>query len=538
MMKSTKIYWIDLFCGAGGTSTGIHLSESNAEVIACVNHDADAIQAHKANHPDCLHFTEDIRDFKVVEKLKVLVDKLRKKDPECIVNIWASLECTNYSKAKGGLPRDGDSRTLANHLFMYLEHLDPNYLYIENVREFMAWGPLDANGKPLSRDKGRDYMRWINKVKSFGFNHESKMLNSADFGAYQSRERYFGIFAKKGFPISFPTPTYYNPKKRKNTSPGLFEFTKKPWKAVREILNLENKGVSIFERKKELSENTLKRIYAGLLKFVAGGEKEFIKRYNGGNPQEKVKSLNQPIGTISTSGRHAIVSTAFLKKYYSGRPEGKVIGLDGPAGTVTTVGGQALVQSEFLTSYYGNGQPHDTNLPCPTVTTKDRFAINYLQYDYSNPTFSAIDQPAGTITTTPKHNLVTNEWLTDTQFGRVGQSLDKPCFTLIARMDKKPPYVIGTLNGDISKYAEINPNDNETMCKIREFMRLYGIADIKMRMLELQELKRIQGFPEDYVLSGTQTEQKKQIGNAVEVHQATALINANYKGIEEYLNAA
>ncbi|MFC2110771.1 DNA cytosine methyltransferase, partial [Bacteroidota bacterium] len=443
-MKSTKIYWIDLFCGAGGTSTGIHLSESNAEVIACVNHDYDAIEAHKQNHPECLHFAEDIRDFKVVERLNILVNKLRKKNPDCVINIWASLECTNYSKAKGGLPRDGDSRTLANHLFMYLEHLNPDYLYIENVREFMAWGPLDKNGKPLSRDKGRDYMRWVNKVKSFGFIHESKMLNAADFGAYQSRERYFGIFAKKGFPISFPTPTYYNPKKRKNTSPGLFEFTKKPWKAVREILNLENKGVSIFERKKELSENTLKRIYAGLLKFVAGGESEFIKRYNGGNPSEKVKSLNQPIGTISTNGRHAIVSTAFLKKYYSGRPEGKVIGLDGPAGTVTTVGGQALVQSEFLTSYYGNGQPHDTRLPCPTVTTKDRFALNYLQYDYSNPTFSAIDQPAGTITTTPKHNLVTNEWLTDTQFGRVGQSLDQPCFTLIARMDKKPPYVIST----------------------------------------------------------------------------------------------
>ena len=76
------------------------------------------------------------------------------------------------------------------------------------------------------------------------------------------------------------------------------------------------------------------------------------------------------------------------------------------------------------------------------------------------------------------------------------------------------------------------------MVKIKEFMAMYGIVDIKMRMLQLMELKRIQGFPEDYVLSGTQTEQKKQIGNAVEVHQATALINANYKGIEEYLNAA
>lgn len=493
-----KIYWIDLFCGAGGTTTGIHLAEANAEVIACVNHDKNAIEAHKLNHPDCLHFMEDIRDFKVVEKLLVLVTKLRNETPDCIINIWASLECTNYSKAKGGLPRDGDSRTLANHLFMYLEHLNPDYLYIENVREFMSWGPLDENGKPISRKKGTDYIQWIEKVKAFGFNYDSKLLNSADFGAYQSRERYFGIFAKKGMPILFPEPTHYNPKKKKTN--GFFEMEKQPWKAVRDVLQLEEKGVSIFKRKKDLSENTHKRIYAGLLKFVAGGENEFIKRYNGGNPAEKVKSLNQPIGSISTSNRHAIVSTS------------------------------------FLTSYYGNGQAHSTKLPCPTVTTKDRFALNYLLYDYSSFTASGIDQPAGTITTTPKHNLVTNEWLTDTQYGRVGQLLNKPCFTLIARMDKKPPYIINALEGPY--VIEIKPTDNPTVIKIKKFMALYGITDIKMRMLFLQELKRIQGFPENYMLSGTQTEQKKQIGNAVEVHQSKALIEANASAINKYLTAA
>lgn len=49
---------------------------------------------------------------------------------------------------------------------------------------------------------------------------------------------------------------------------------------------------------------------------------------------------------------------------------------------------------------------------------------------------------------------------------------------------------------------------------------LYGIVDIKMRMLRIPELKKIMGFPEDYVLIGTQADQKKFIGNAVEVTQA------------------
>ena len=286
-----KVFWIDLFAGAGGTSTGIEKANANAQVIACVNHDANAIAAHKANHPNCEHFTEDIRDFAVVLKLKKLVEELRAKYPDCIINIWASLECTNYSKAKGGLPRKADSRTLAKSLYMqwdnikkkhikgdsYIQILKPDYIYIENVREFMAWGPLDKDGKPISTLNGRDYLRWRNKINSFDFNHEHRILNSADFGAVQARERYFGIFARTGLPISFPQPTHYDPRKKKSN--GLFDFNLKPWRAVKNVLELDIEGQSIFTRKKELSENTLKRIYAGLIKFVANGETKFRRLY-------------------------------------------------------------------------------------------------------------------------------------------------------------------------------------------------------------------------------------------------------------------
>lgn len=51
-----QLLYIDLFCGAGGTSTGVNTArlhnEQCAEVIACVNHDAKAIASHAANHPN------------------------------------------------------------------------------------------------------------------------------------------------------------------------------------------------------------------------------------------------------------------------------------------------------------------------------------------------------------------------------------------------------------------------------------------------------------------------------------------------------
>ena len=133
-----KLLYIDLFCGAGGTSTGVNTArlhgEQCAEVIACVNHDANAIASHAANHPDALHFTEDIRTLELSPLVHHL-QKCRTKNPDALVVLWASLECTNFSRAKGGQPRDADSRTLAEHLFRYIEAIDPDYIQIYQVGE-------------------------------------------------------------------------------------------------------------------------------------------------------------------------------------------------------------------------------------------------------------------------------------------------------------------------------------------------------------------------------------------------------------------
>lgn len=189
-----KYYFVDLFCGAGGVTSGIHRAKHNgeniAEVIACVNHDPTAIATHAANHPEVLHYTEDIRTLDLTE-LTNLVQLTRIKDTEAVICLWASLECTNFSKAKGGLPRDADSRTLAEHLYRYIEAFSPDMIWIENVEEFMAWGPLDSKGKPVSKKAGCDYMNWTYSVQKYGYRYDYRIMNAADMGAYTSRKRFF-----------------------------------------------------------------------------------------------------------------------------------------------------------------------------------------------------------------------------------------------------------------------------------------------------------------------------------------------------------
>lgn len=242
-----------------------------------------------------------------------------------------------------------DSRTLAEHLFRYIEAIDPDYIQIENVEEFMSWGAIDENGRPVSKDRGRSYVRWVNKVKRYGYEFDYRILNAADFGAYTSRKRFFGIFAKRKLPIAFPEPTH-----SRTGEVGLFGAMPK-WKPVREVLDFEDEGKSIFEREKPLSEKTLERIYAGLIKFVAGGKDAFMIKYNSMSQRGKYvpPSLDAPCPTVATQGRLALAKVAFLSKQFGGSPHDKNISIDQPAGTITTVDHHA-----FVSVHYGNGYNH------------------------------------------------------------------------------------------------------------------------------------------------------------------------------------
>lgn len=549
-----KLLYIDLFCGAGGTSTGVenarYKGNQCAKVIACVNHDANAIASHAANHPDALHFTEDIRTL----ELSPLVEHIKRMKHtyiDSVVVLWASLECTNFSKAKGGQPRDADSRTLAEHLFRYIEAINPDYIQIENVEEFMSWGDMDEKGHPISKEKGRCYEKWKRKVKRYGYDFDWRILNAADYGAYTTRKRFFGIFAKQGFPIIFPEPTHC-----KGGRADMFGQLEK-WKPVKEVLDFSDEGESIFCRKKPLAEKTLERIYSGLVKFVAGGKESFLVKYNSMNRNGKYQApgIEDPCPTIATQGRLALAKVHFLSKQFSGHPQSKNFSVEDPAGTVTCKDHHA-----FVSAYYGNGHNNSVELPAPTVTTKDRLSLIspvFIDNQYGAGKPTSVEQPVGTVTTVPKFNIVScKPWIMNTNYSNIGSSIeqpspvitanrkwnylmnpqfaskggsvDSPCFTLIARMDKMPPYLIEAEEG----YGiHINKDDSPMTVSIKQFMVMYGIIDIKMRMLRIAELKRIMGFPENYKLIGTQAEQKKFIGNAVEVNMARVLCEALFESI-------
>lgn len=524
-MSLPQAYFIDLFAGAGGTSTGIEHSrcfdKKVAKVIACVNHDENAIASHKENHPDCLHLTEDIRTVNLTP-LITLVRHIRKINPSAKIYLWASLECTEYSIAKGGLARDADSRTLANDLFRYTDAIDFDGVFIENVKEFMTGGPMRIKPKklqpnplmyteltlikdkktkklkygwePIPERKGEYYKKWVEKMKSsYDYHFDHRILDAADFGAYTSRKRYFGIFAKKHIPIAFPSQTHS--KKEKN---GL-----RKWKAVKDVLDFNNTGESIFNRKKPLAERTLQRIYAGMIKYVAEGDTSFLAYYYG---QHTLSSVDSPCNTLRTKDTGSflnIVPMWWIDRQF-GQGGGKNSSIEEPIGSLPTVP-KASLTSVWISSPHYKNKGSSVEDPMPVITANGK-----------------------------QHCLMFPQW----GIKYATKSIENPSPTLIARMDKCMPSFIQFDTTNIPIAIEIYDSDSETMIKIKKFMAAYGIVDIKMRALEIMELMKITGFPDDYVLKGTKTEKKRYIGNAVPVLLAKAIIEGFMENLQNPLKKA
>lgn len=535
---------VDLFCGAGGVTTGFAMADNGiARVIACVNHDPKAIESHWKNHPEVKHFEEDIRTLDLTE-LAMHAKDSQQMHPGAKLVLWASLECTNFSNAKGGQPRDADSRTLANHLHRYVDILKPDYVMIENVVEFRAWGPLDKKGKPIDRKKGKDFTEWNEKMISHGYINEWNILNSADFGAYTSRKRLFGIFARPELPITWPEPTHA---KKVTGDTGL-----KKWQPVKHVLNFQDEGESIFTRKKALSDKTLERIFAGLIKYVAKGDTSFLSKYYSGKPSGKNISIDGPAGTVTCVDGQALVNAQFLLKYNSTDKSGQHYppSINDPSPVLTTQDRLGLISPEFLIHYYGAGGQHSSvENPAPVIPTKARTALVDPEFfldkhfgNHGNAQNQSVNDPAGVIMPNDKHRLVEvtpflmptsydnkpksvdepaptiqasrrHHYIVNPSHGGHCTSTDQPCPVIVARQDKAPLYVVIAENGPVA--VEVYEGDSEAMIRIKQFMAVYGLVDIKMRMLRVIELLKIQGFPENYVLCGNQADRKKFIGNSV-----------------------
>jgi DNA (cytosine-5)-methyltransferase 1 len=181
---------VDMFCGAGGESTGIMQAafEQDMKVnLLAINHWERAMETHAANHPSAEHLCQSVEHI----------------DPTTVVRggklslLWASPECTHHSVARGGRPRSDQSRASAWLILKWLSELYVERVIIENVPEFLSWGPLDSAGKPVQTQKGKTFRAFVASLRSLGYTVDWRVLCAADYGDPTTRNRLF-IQAVKG----------------------------------------------------------------------------------------------------------------------------------------------------------------------------------------------------------------------------------------------------------------------------------------------------------------------------------------------------
>lgn len=190
---------VDNFAGGGGASEGIRNALGRSVDIA-INHSAKAIAMHQANNPDTLHLIEDV--------FSVDIQKVCGERPVDL--LWLSPDCTHHSKARGGKPRDKKLRGLAWIAVKWAKAKLPTVICLENVTEFLSWGPLDDEGNPIKSLKKETFNEWKFSLEKLGYVVEHRIINAKDFGAPTSRERLFVIARCDGNPIIWPRPTHGN----------------------------------------------------------------------------------------------------------------------------------------------------------------------------------------------------------------------------------------------------------------------------------------------------------------------------------------
>lgn len=548
---------VDNFAGGGGASTGMELALGIPVDIA-INHDADAIAMHKANHPYTTHYQEDVF---AIEPEKVTGGR-----PVGIA--WFSPDCKHFSRAKGGAPVEKKIRGLSWVIIKWaMSKSAPRCIFMENVPEIQTWGPLievDGKMRPDVTREGETFKGFISilttgiekkhpaflecceflkispdseqaerLIKGLGYKVEYRELKACDYGAPTIRKRFYLIARNDGLPIVFPTPTHGK--------------GKLPYRTAAECIDFSLPCPSIFGRKKDLAINTQKRIARGLDKFVIKNKTPFIMQVNYDNAPQDVE---KPISTITAVNKHYLAKPTLSPYIMSNNTNNAPHGAKEPLPTVTT-GVRNFVCSAYLSKYFSGEKQAGAAMenPMPTVTGIDHNAlttVNIMQYYKGDNHSSKVDNPLPTITTQP-HNYLMESHLCALRKNMDCKSLEEPIPTITSKQHEaliktylcKIDGVQDLKNWDkvrhlLNSYAGYNIAPDEILILEMDGVQ-YFISDIGMRMLKPHELMLAQGFPADYVLDiethiGKKYSTAKQIarmGNAVCPPVATALIRAN-----------
>lgn len=585
----------DWFCGGGGVTEGA--TRAGHKVVFAVNHDKDAIFVHSQNHPDTIHFNEDIREIDPFMILKRF---------QHLDGWWISAECTHLSNAKGGTSRNADSRTLSDVMGHYSSVCLPPRIWVENVKEIRTNGPLvpkalkdskgkqrsleldyckvqieyseatlngaeqdklilkheidrlinlldaydnykrDGNGElvmvPEPKFKGAMYLKWVRFMQDLGYSYESKVLNYLDYGGAQRRERYFAYLHHKtlGQPIRWPRQTHA----RKSVTGDLFTSDLKQWRCAREILNLDNKGKCIFTERGDmplLEQTTLDRMRTGLKMFGHEGEVVMVDRYHTGSSPVDVDG---PLPTVMASMERSLVSVSMIDNYTHGqKPSGlndalgtclakrekslvtayvmpssfsnPAVSLLAPLSTVVESRRHlALVHAQYLTNSYGcGGGSSSIDGPLPAVMTNPKSNLTsafLVKYHGTGVNVIGVDGPISTVCTKDRLGLVNVDFLSSNHGGhnalRWNNGLDEPLQTIAASLTpskvsalilagEKRDYVLRHAPKPTAKGNVIHPS----WCRIwGGYLVDNAILGLRYRLLEVEELLRAQGAPNNY----------------------------------------
>jgi DNA (cytosine-5)-methyltransferase 1 len=529
---------VDLFAGGGGASTGIEQAIGRAVDIA-INHDAEAISLHQANHPQTTHYCSDVFE----------VDPVAVTHGRPVGLLWASPDCKHFSKAKGGKPVSKKIRSLAWVVVKWVKKLKPfnrhpRVILLENVEEFQTWGPLNADNMPCPLRKGDIFRLWKRSLEKLGYVVEHRELRACDYGAPTIRKRLFLVARRDGLPIVWPEPTH--------AAPGtLAAKTKKlkPWRTAAECIDWRIPAPSIFERTRPLADATCRRIAKGIMRYVVEATNPFIVPLTH-QGTDRTEDITKPFNTVTgaSRGEKALIVPTLIQTGYGERTgqSPRVPGLDKPVGTL--VGGQkhALV-SAFLAKHYTGVVGSDMDDPMATVTSVDHHSLvtaNLIHYhaDKREADVRASDlrEPIKTQTTENRHALITSN-LIKLRGTNTGSATDEPLHTISAQ---------GTHHAEVRAFlikyygTDQDPALREPLHTVTTKDRFglvtihgteYAIVDIGLRMLTPRELYTAQGFPESYQIGFgadgrplTKTAQVRMCGNSVCPPLSHAIAGANY----------
>lgn len=526
----SKLKIVDLFCGAGGTSEGARQACAERGIaidLLAVNHWDTAIATHTANHPGARHLCSTLEMVKPTDHCA----------PDTVDILWASPSCTHHSRARGGAPVNDQQRATAYCVLRWAEELRPKVIFVENVPEFMDWGPVGTNGRPLATGKGKLFRQWMKMLEAQGYRVDVRILCAADYGDPTTRRRMFVQAVRGRRPILWPDPSHAPAGQTDDLLRAL-----KTWRPAREIIEWDVRGSSIYQRKKPLKEKTMKRIMAGLEKF---GLKPFVLPPIHGNA---ARSVERPLNTVTASrGSGALVQPYLvnLRGTAARQLTGSARDLAEPLPAVTSGGVHSALCTPFLIGQHGGAAPRSVHEPVPTVATAGAISMvtPYLvQVAHGDDAGQASDRRAKSL----DHPIPTvagnrGEWgLADPylvqidQHGSGARSIHEPAGTVITKQNVAlaQPFLVKyfSTGGPCSVEEPLDtvttkPRFGLAMPMVQIGQEVY-LVDIHFRMLTKRELARAQGFPDSYQFTGNTTAVVKQIGNAVPTNLARALVAA------------